>query len=91
MGAGCLDPSMLQDYDLVGVHDGGYPLGNDDFRASFQITGQPFADAGLCGSVHRAGGIVQDQDLRMLQERPGNAETLFLPPEILTPPWPSSV
>ena len=61
------------------MHDGGYPLGNDDFRASFQITGQPFADAGLCGSVHRAGGIVQDQDLRMLQERPGNAETLFLP------------
>ena len=78
MGTHSVYPSVVQNDDLIRMHDGGDPLGDDDLRAAGQAPGKPLPDLRLCGRVHRAGGIVQDQHLRLLQNRPGDAEPLFL-------------
>ena len=37
MGAGGVDPAVLQDDDEVGVHHGGHPLGDDDLGHSGEL------------------------------------------------------
>ena len=41
--------------------------------------GEGSADAGLSGGVHRAGGVIKNQDLGPLEEGAGNAQALLLP------------
>ena len=43
-----------------------------------QLRSKGAADGGVRRSVHSAGGIVQNHDLRLLQEGAGNAEPLLL-------------
>ena len=61
MAADRVHPSVLQYDDLVCVGNGGYALGNDDFSCIRHALGQSVPDFGLCGRIHGAGGIIQNQ------------------------------
>ena len=78
MGTDRLNVSAVQDHNLIGMHNGGDPLGDDDFCGTFQISRKSLADSGLGGGVYGAGGVIQNQDLRMTKQRTGNAEALLL-------------
>ena len=65
MGAHSVDLSVVQDDDLIRMHDGGDPLGDDQFCHG-RNPGKPRADPAFRSGVHGAGGIIEDKDLRML-------------------------
>ncbi len=73
-----VDPSVFHDEDLIRVLNTGNPLGDDQLGGSRNLLGKSTPDLRVCGRVHGAGGIIQDQYLRIFQQRPGNAEPLFL-------------
>ena len=72
-------PPVLQYDDLVSVDHRGYALGNDDFCCIRHALCQAVPDFGLCGSVNRAGGVIQNQHPGRLEDSSGNAEPLLLP------------
>lgn len=78
MGTHSVYPAVVQNDDLIRMHDGGNPLRDDDLRASGEASGKPLSYLRLRGRIHRAGGIIQDQHLRLFQNRPGDAEPLLL-------------
>ena len=78
MGAHRMHPAVLQDDDLVGVHHGGDALGDDELGHIPQLC-QSGADLPLSGGVHGAGGVVEDQDFRPLEQGTGDAQPLLLP------------
>lgn len=59
--------------------DGACPLGNDDRRCPAEILRERLAQSRIRLIIQRAGGIVQDQDLRMGRQCAGDQDTLFLP------------
>ena len=71
--------AVIHDEDHVRVHDRGHALGDDDLGGFGDIGPEALADEGVGARIHRAGGIVEDQDLRLLQEGAGDAEPLLLP------------
>jgi len=88
VNAGCLqelfmralggDPAIVHDDDAVSLLHGGDALGDDNLRRVRDFLGESLADLGIGSGVDRAGGIIQDQHLRRLQQCSGDAETLFL-------------
>ena len=78
MAADGVNTAVLQNDDLVRVEHRGNPLGDNDFGGAGQTLGQALPDFRLGGSVHGAGGIVQNQDLGLFQNRPGDAQALLL-------------
>ena len=77
MGAHGVQAAILQDHDEVGALHRGDALGNDQLGHVGQF-GQGAADAGLGGSIHGAGGVVENQHLRVPQQGTGNAKALLL-------------
>ncbi len=69
--------TVIQHDDLVGVADGTDPLSDNDLGGAGDPPGRP-ADFGIGGGVHGAGAVVQDENLRLLQDGTGDAEPLFL-------------
>ena len=72
------DLALLHDQDLIAIDQGGEAVGDDDH-------GPPAGDAQQVGIDHRfalriegAGGLVEDQDARIVDERPRNGEALAL-------------
>ena len=78
VGAHRMHPAVLQDDDLVGVHHGGDALGDDELGHIPQLR-QSGADLPLSGGVHGAGGVVENQDFRPLEQGTGDAQPLLLP------------
>ena len=78
MGAALGDPAALDHHDLVGVDDGGEAVGDHDHGAAMADARQGALDGGLGLVVHGAGGLVQHQDRRVLEQRPGQREALAL-------------
>lgn len=72
------DTARVEDDDVVGVAYGVEPVGDDDAGASAAGRGQFTHDAGLAAFVDRAGGLVQDQDRGVGQQRPCEGEPLAL-------------
>src|SRR5699024_9563314 len=72
-----MDPAVVQDNDLVSLHYGSNPLGDNDLRHMIQ-SGKRAAYPGLCGGIHSAGGVVEDEYLRVFEKGSGNAEPLLL-------------
>ncbi len=58
--------------------DGGKPVGDGDGCPVFRQIFQAFLDPAFTFIVQGAGGLVKDQDRRILQEHPGNGDPLFL-------------
>ena len=76
VGAALHDLAALHDDDLVGITDGAQAVRDDDARAA--ATAQAFIDMLLGGRIQGAGGLVEDQDGRLPDQRPGDLETLAL-------------
>ena len=72
------DLPALEHDDLVGQGDGREPVGDDERRAPAHDLGQRALDLLLGGRVHRRGGVVEDEDARVGQDRPRDGEALAL-------------
>ena len=72
------DLAAIHDDDLVRVHQRGDALGDDDLRHFRPLRGQRLTDHGVGLGIDGAGGIVEDQHLRLFEQRAGDAEALAL-------------
>jgi hypothetical protein len=68
----------LDDDDFVGVADGGEAVRDDDGGAPGGEALEGGLHEALADGVQRAGGLVQQQDLGVLQQRPRNGDALLL-------------
>lgn len=67
-----------QHHDAVGLLDGGQAVRDHDGGAVAQQFVQPLLDQRLGERVHAGGGLVQDDDLRPLQQHSGKGDKLAL-------------
>ena len=72
------DAAGVEDDDEVGLPDGREPVRDDERRAPAQRLGEGRLDCGLGVRVEVRGGLVEDDELRGLEEHPGDRETLPL-------------
>jgi hypothetical protein len=78
-GAGLDDTAVGDHRDLVGLGDGGQPVGDDDGGPARAQALEGVGDAGLAGRVQVGGGLVQDQQGRVGDPGPGEGDQLALP------------
>ena len=78
VGTGVRDLSVLQHDDQVGVLHGSHALGDNQLGRFGDEGAETRADLRVRPGVHRAGAVVENQDLRLFQQRPGDAQPLLL-------------
>ena len=79
-GAAELDqPALLHDHDLVGVLEGGEPVGDGQDRALFELFCDDPLDECVVLDVDVGGGLVDEDHPAVLEEGPADAEQLLLP------------
>ena len=78
MGAGCGDAAFLHDENHVGFLHGCDALGDDDLGGVGDLVVERLTDQLVRLGVDRGGGVVENQDLRLLQERASDAQALAL-------------
>ena len=71
MGTALHDLAVIHDQDQVTVSDGGKAMCHDQHRTVSQLVIDHIKDGILCAKVQTAGGFVQDIEVRILQEGPG--------------------
>ena len=74
------DLPVPEDQDHVGVHDGAQPVGNDKGGPPPHELVHGLLDQDLGAGVHIGGGLVQNEELPVCQEGPGDGEELLLAP-----------
>ena len=84
MRAHGMQPPVVQNDDEVGALHRRDALGNDELGHAAQ-SGQRMADARLRRRVHGTGGVIENQHLRVLEQRPRDAEALLLPARDVAP------
>ena len=72
------DAAGVHHQDGVGVADGRQPVGDHEAGAVRAQRRHGLLDEHLGAGVDRAGGLVEDEDRRVGQERPGDGEQLLL-------------
>ena len=72
------DPAAVDDQDLVGLLDGGQPVGDDQRGPAGQGRGERVLNGNLLLGVEVRGGLVEQHDSRGLQQQPGQGDPLFL-------------
>ena len=72
------DAAFVQDDDLVGVLDGAEAVGDGDGGAAGHELLEGLLDAALGLGVERGGGLVEDEDGRVLEDGAGDADALAL-------------
>src|SRR5260370_22444979 len=78
MGADVVDAATLKHEDRVGVHQRGEAVRDDNQRPALRDAQQVGVDDGLAVGIERAGRLVEDQDPRIADQRPGDGEPLLL-------------
>ena len=78
MSAARDDAALLQHDDVVGERDRRETVGDDERRAALHDLAQGGLDLALGGGVDRRGGVVEDQDARVGEERAGDRDPLAL-------------
>ena len=86
MGAALDDLPVLEHQNLVGALDGGQSVGNDERGAAAAQGPQPVLDHRLAFTVEAGSRLVEDQEPRVRQNRPGDGDTLALPARQLDAP-----
>src|SRR4051812_6091106 len=71
------DPAAIEHDDLVGVDDGGEAMGDHDGGAAAAHLFQRALDLLLGAGVERAGRLVEQQDVRILENGAGDRHPLF--------------
>ena len=79
MRADGVNPAAVHHDDSVRVLHRGGALRDDDLRRLGDIGLEASADERVGFGIHGARGIVQNEDLRLLQQRPCDAKPLLLP------------
>ena len=78
VGAHGGDGAVFHDQDQVRVLNGGDALGDDQLGGAGDLLGEGLADGCVGTGIDGGGGVVQDQDLGLLQQGAGDAKTLLL-------------
>src|SRR5215469_4946649 len=73
------DRAMIHHQDQIRVPNGGEPVSNYKARPASHQLGHRLLDLYLCPGIHTTGRLVQNQDLRISQERASNGQQLLLP------------
>src|SRR5688572_15609678 len=73
------EPPAIEHEDAVGVTNGGEPVRNDERGAPLEQPVHGFLHQRFALAVERAGRFVEDQDLRVAQNRARNGDALALP------------
>src|SRR5262249_59577168 len=68
----------MEHQDAAGVANGGESMRDDEGRAAFHHLGQRRLDSGLGQRVERARRLVENEDWRILEQRPRDRQTLAL-------------
>ena len=79
MGAALHDPSLMQDADEVGMADGRETMGYDERCAVFHQVLQRLLYEPFGFGVERRSSFIEDEDRRVLKDRPRYTESLALP------------
>ena len=79
------DDARLQHHDPVGIRDGGEAVGDGDDRAALPHLEEAVLDVALGLGVERRGRLVEDEDRRVLEERPRDPDALLLTARELQP------
>ena len=72
------DHAVFQHDDHVGILDGGNTLGDDQLGGLGDEFPEGLADHGVGFGIHGGSGVVQNEDLGLLQQGTGDAKTLLL-------------
>ena len=72
------NPSFFHNTDPVGVSDGGEPVGDDHGGAVFHQVFDGLLDLDFGLGIEGGGGLIKDEDGRVLDQGTGNRETLSL-------------
>ena len=72
------DPAVLEDDDAVGVLDGGEAVRDHDGRAAVQHDVEAFLDLRLGERIDAGGGLVEDDDGRVLHQHAREGDQLAL-------------
>ena len=78
VGALLKDLPLLEDDDAVGLFDGGRPVGDDDGGAVPEYLLQAFLNLGFGERVHAGGGLVEQEDGRILDQHARQGDQLTL-------------
>ena len=78
MRAAAIDHTPVQDNNLVCILDRRYSLGNNDLGRIRDFFPEGLADQSVGFCIYSAGRVVQNKDLGLFKERPGNTQTLLL-------------
>ena len=73
------DPAFIQQQHKVSLSNGAQPLRDDKRCAPLHQPLQSLLDYRLCLGIHTRCGIIQDQNLRVFQQRARNGDALLLP------------
>ena len=78
MRAGFAQLTALEDEDTIGVTDRGEAVGNDDCGAAYSDSFHRSLDGGLGLVIDRGGGLIEDQNGRVLVHGPSDGDPLPL-------------
>src|SRR5690349_15749323 len=78
MGAVLDDRALVQDEDLVGAQDGREAVSDHERGAAPAQGDEALLDRGLALAVQARGGLVEDEDRRLREDRPGDRHALAL-------------
>ena len=79
MGSHLAQVAFVHDQNAIGALDGGKAVRNHDRRPSFHQAIERLAHAQFGLGVDARGGFVQNQEARIVRQRAGKADQLFLP------------
>src|SRR5579875_92546 len=68
------DAAPVEDDDAVGVTNGREPVGDEDGRAIFKYKVKPLLNLCLGERIDAGGGLVEDDDGRLLQQHAGQGD-----------------
>ena len=79
------DLTIVQNDDLICIHDGGCTLRYEEYGRVIRLLLDGFPECGICCIVKSGRTVIKDQDFRLLHKRTCNRQSLFLPTgQILT-------
>ena len=79
MGAAAHHVAVVQHDDPVGVLEAGRPLADDEHRHAARQSRNGLAQSRVGGKVQGAGAVVQNQDVGLCHQGPGDGQALALP------------
>ena len=79
MGASTNNFTLIQDDDLIRIHDGPDPLGHNQDRSILRDGFEAAAQNGIRLIVQGRERVIKDIDIRFFHDGPSNRQALLLP------------